>query len=122
MQRGEVRGNKSREEQRRDFEDLAGVPKDMPLLDIPAIAMDVALALEYLHNAGFAHRDIKSSNVLLTWCPDLGRVRAKMCDFGSAAPISKMRGGPKRICSVSPGGGNPWEPCCGWPPRCSSPP
>ena len=42
-----------------DFEDLAGVPKDMPLLDIPAIAMDVALALEYLHNAGFAHRDIK---------------------------------------------------------------
>ena len=79
-----------------DSEDLVGVPKDMPLLDIPAIAMDVALALEYLHNAGFAHRDIKSSNVLLTWCPDLGRVRAKMCDFGSAAPISKMPRRPKK--------------------------
>ena len=115
----EIKAVKSDDE---DSEDLAGVPKDMPLLDIPAIAMDVALALEYLHNAGFAHRDIKSSNVLLTWCPDLGRVRAKMCDFGSAAPISKMPRRPKRICSVSPGGGNPWEPCCGWRPRCSSPP
>ena len=79
-----------------DSADLNVVPKDMPLLDIPAIALDVALALEYLHNAGFAHRDIKSSNVLLTWCSDLGRVRAKLCDFGSAAPISKLPRRPKK--------------------------
>ena len=71
-------GNKPRRARRiRRPRGCAGV---MPLLD-PAIAI-VALALEYLHNAGFAHRDI-SGNVLLA----VSRVRAKMCDFGSAAHI-----------------------------------
>ena len=87
--------------------ELAGVPEDMPLLDIPAIAMDVALVLEYLHNAGFAHRDMKSSNVLLTWCPDLKRVRAKLCDFGSAAPMSKM---PRRPAKNWLGFSGRWQP------------
>ena len=69
---------------------LEKVPENMPMLDIPAVATDVTRALAYLHSAGFAHRDIKSSNVLLTWCPKNRRVQAKLCDFGSAAPVSKM--------------------------------
>ena len=73
-----------------DTHELLAVPEDMPLLDIPCIARDVAQALAYLHEAGFAHRDVKSSNVLLSWCPESQRIRAKLCDFGSAAPVAKM--------------------------------
>ena len=69
---------------------LENVPRNFPLLDVPSIAQDVARALAYLHGAGFAHRDIKSSNVLLAWCPEKRRVQAKLCDFGSAAPVAKM--------------------------------
>ena len=66
------------------------ISDDMPFLDIPSIAADVCCALCYLHGAGFAHRDVKSSNVLLTWCPDRNRICAKLCDFGSAAPVGKL--------------------------------
>ena len=73
-----------------DTHELLAAPEDMPLLDIPCIARDVAQALAYLHEAGFAHRDVKSSNVLLSWCPESQRICAKLCDFGSAAPVAKM--------------------------------
>eukprot|EP00227_Mantoniella_beaufortii_P006466 CAMPEP_0197611240 /NCGR_PEP_ID=MMETSP1326-20131121/54977_1 /TAXON_ID=1155430 /ORGANISM="Genus nov. species nov., Strain RCC2288" /LENGTH=637 /DNA_ID=CAMNT_0043179865 /DNA_START=223 /DNA_END=2133 /DNA_ORIENTATION=+ len=78
---------------------------NMPLLDVPSIAEDISCALAYLHTAGFAHRDIKTSNVLLTWCPNMRRVRAKLCDFGSAAPVSKM---PRRPAKPQWGGFEKW--------------
>ena len=56
-------------------------------LDVRSIAMDVANALAAVHAAGQAHRDVKSANVLLTR-DSSGRVVAKLCDWGSAAPIS----------------------------------
>ena len=66
------------------------VSKGMPLLDVSSIATDICHALVYLHRAGFAHRDIKSNNVLLTWCSKEQRICAKLCDFGTAAPVNNL--------------------------------
>lgn len=55
-------------------------------LDIRALGLDVARALAAVHAAGQAHRDIKSANVLLSGSP--GAWRAKLCDWGSAAPAN----------------------------------
>ena len=81
------------------------MPKSMPLLDMPSLAEDLARTLAYLHDAGFAHRDVKSSNVLLAWCSVKQRIQAKLCDFGSAAPVSKM---PRRPAQPQWGGLEKW--------------
>lgn len=39
--------------------------------------------------AGQTHRDIKSANVLLQTDPSSGILRAKLCDWGSAAPVAR---------------------------------
>ena len=54
-------------------------------LDVRPLAVDVASALAAVHAAGQAHRDVKSANVLLTRTG--GRLQAKLCDWGSAAPM-----------------------------------
>ena len=54
-------------------------------LDVRPLALDVASALAAVHAAGQAHRDVKSANVLLTKTG--GRLQAKLCDWGSAAPM-----------------------------------
>ena len=89
----------------------APVPEEMPLLDFPTLMKDVADALTYLHTAGFAHRDIKTANILLTWSSELNRLQAKLCDFGSAAPVSKMPRRPKRgAVEKALGLGKGWQP------------
>lgn len=63
------------------------------------IATHIARGLVYLHAEGFAHRDIKSANILLTEpliansnaFPDT--VRAKIADFGLSKSIDKLTGG-----------------------------
>lgn len=45
----------------------------------------VLLALEFLHNLGYAHRDLSLENVLLTENGD-----CKLCDFGLATSIHQM--------------------------------
>ena len=44
-------------------------------------------ALEYVHKAGYAHRDIKPDNILLD-----DHFNVKIADFGFAAPIAGRRG------------------------------
>jgi serine/threonine protein kinase len=64
-----------------------------------AIATDIARGLVYLHKEGYAHRDIKSANILLTEPPTPGgnsfplTVRAKIADFGLSKSIDKLTGG-----------------------------
>jgi len=58
-------------------------------MDIPALAMDLATALSYMHKQGLAHRDVKSPNVLLSFDDRESRLKAKLCDFSSAALLTK---------------------------------
>ena len=45
-------------------------------------------AIEYVHNNGFTHRDIKPGNILV----DIGQRNIKLADFGLAAPLSGKEG------------------------------
>ncbi|KAK3262741.1 hypothetical protein CYMTET_28418, partial [Cymbomonas tetramitiformis] len=58
----------------------------MPL-DVRAVALDVARALQHLHAQGVAHQDIKSPNVVLAWSSQEERIVAKLCDFGNAVQL-----------------------------------
>ncbi|MVU78232.1 protein kinase [Nocardia sp. ET3-3] len=54
-----------------------------------AITADVARALDYAHDAGVLHRDVKPANILLTAQP---REWALLSDFGIAQSSNEVRG------------------------------
>lgn len=60
---------------------------------IPRIIKDVASAVDYLHDQGVTHNDIKPENIL--FCPERGAV---LCDF-DVATLEVDSGG---------SGGSPW--------------
>jgi hypothetical protein len=61
----------------------------MPLRDVFLVSRQVASALQYLHQQGYLHRDVKPDNVLLD---EAGMV--KLCDLGFAVPIPKHAAAP----------------------------
>lgn len=64
----------------------------MPSADVAAMALDLAEALDVVHEARIVHRDIKPSNVLLRPAPTSSpEFRAKLADFGIAYLIDSAR-------------------------------
>ena len=67
--------------------------QDLPLQHLLSIAVDVARALNYLHNMTpdpIIHRDLSSANVLLQPSPDGGWL-AKVSDYGTANFQSQLQ-------------------------------
>ena len=58
-------------------------PAGMPTRDVCAIVTAVAGALDYAHQRGLLHRDVKPANILLT-NPEDGERRILLADFGIA--------------------------------------
>jgi serine/threonine-protein kinase len=59
----------------------------LPLEEAQQVMQDCAQALDYAHNQGFVHRDIKSSNILIRLKADRETEEAVLMDFG----IAKIR-------------------------------
>lgn len=58
--------------------------------DVARVARDLLSALEYLHDSGVVHRDVKAENVLLEEPPDRNlQGGIKLIDFGLAATFEK---------------------------------
>lgn len=62
-----------------------GLGHGLPEMDIVAYVIQILKGLEYLHEQGVVHRDVKAANVLLT---ESGRV--KLADFGVATKVATL--------------------------------
>ncbi len=67
-------------------------PAGMPLDDALSIVTAVAGALDYAHQRGLLHRDVKPANILLTEPDDQGERRILLSDFGIARPLADISG------------------------------
>lgn len=68
-----------------------GHPEGMPVDEVCAIVHAVAGALDYAHDRGLLHRDVKPANILLTH-PDDGERRILLADFGVARHLGDVSG------------------------------
>jgi len=63
----------------------------MPIQEVCAILQAVAGALDYAHDRGLLHRDVKPANILLTH-PEDGERRILLADFGVARHLANISG------------------------------
>ncbi len=63
----------------------------MPIHEVCAIVQAVGGALDYAHERGLLHRDVKPANILLTH-PDDGERRILLADFGVARHLGDISG------------------------------
>ncbi|SOX53049.1 serine/threonine protein kinase [Mycobacterium ahvazicum] len=66
-------------------------PAVWPVGEVLAIITAVADALDYAHQRGLLHRDVKPANILLT-NPSDGEQRILLSDFGVARPLGEHSG------------------------------
>lgn len=66
-----------------------GIAKKAPEF-VKQIFADIAAGLAYLHEQGFAHRDIKLDNVMLELSPAGVFIRAVIIDFGFTMRVSEI--------------------------------
>ena len=55
--------------------------------EIVQLMIDITRGLDFLHNRGILHLDLKPGNVLLHWDDDALLPKALLSDFGSSLPV-----------------------------------
>ena len=67
-------------------------PAGMPPAEVADIVTAVASAVDYAHNQGLLHRDVKPANIMLTHIDDHGDKRILLADFGIARNLEDVSG------------------------------
>ncbi len=67
-------------------------PSGMPAVMVVDVVAAIASALDYAHNQGLLHRDVKPANIMLTDADDTGMRRVLLTDFGIARAMDDASG------------------------------
>lgn len=67
-------------------------PEGMPVEEACGIVTAIADALDYAHDSGLLHRDVKPANILLTHPDRFGRRQVYLADFGIARSLADPNG------------------------------